>query len=124
MGLAAGWFERVAERTDVRDAGQLVRQRVLTQRTGLVEGAPRAVVDALRHIDDARATQLLAVAVGPARDGLVDVDFLFYLVRVRARLRLKIRRGGRCCFCSPARLSGWRRTAQRGRGPLCLAPPR
>ena len=68
MGLAAGWFERVAERTDVRDAGQLVRQRILTQRTSLVEGAPRAVVDALRHVDDARATQLLAVAVGPARD--------------------------------------------------------
>lgn len=105
MGLAAEGFESVAERTDVRDAGQLVRQRVLTQRTSLVEGAPRAVVDALRHVDDARATQLLAVAVGPARDRLVHVDFFFHLVRVvRARLRLRLRRGGRCCVCSPARL--------------------
>ena len=94
MGLAAEGFESVDERTDVRDAGQLVRQRVLTQRTSLVEGAPRAIIDALRHVDDARATQLLAVAVGPARDRLVDVDFFFYLARVRVRLRLKLRRGG------------------------------
>ena len=94
MGLAAEGFESVAERTYVRDAGQLVRQRVLTQRTSLVEGAPRAIIDALRHVDDARATQLLAVAVGPARDRLVDVDFFFYLARVKVRLRRKLRRGG------------------------------
>jgi len=76
---------------DVRDAGQLVRQRVLTQRTGLVEGAPRAIIDALRHVDDARATQLLAVAVGPACNRLVDVDFSVHLVRVRVRVRIRVR---------------------------------
>ena len=79
------------KRTDVSNAGQLVGQRVLTQRTSLIDGAPRAIVDALRHVDDARATQLLAVAVGPACNRLVDVDFSVHLVRVRVRVRIRVR---------------------------------
>ena len=45
----------------------------------LVDRAARARVDSFYHVDDARAAQLLPVAVGPARERLVDVDLARHL---------------------------------------------
>ena len=66
FGLAALGDGDVA--VDVGDARQLVRVGILAQCARLVQRAPGTALDALDHVDNARAAELLAVAIGPSRE--------------------------------------------------------
>mmetsp|Transcript_27632 Transcript_27632/g.79762 ORF Transcript_27632/g.79762 Transcript_27632/m.79762 type:complete len:354 (+) Transcript_27632:90-1151(+) len=57
-----------------RNAAQPVPVGILPQRASLVHALAVGVRSPVGHVDDARPAQLLALAVGPSREGLVDVD--------------------------------------------------